>query len=154
MRILSDPLKLGIPADRICEQKLNKADSQICEIRLGKMWFNKCNEIASISIINHNFSRHNINSNRTSTKPGRRSLEETKGWRSQTNSLWMGRIMWWLHREKRIHPPDRRPQTNTLHTTQRWIVEAIVIVFINFFMEYLRVEEKINSRVFVLSVKT
>lgn len=29
-------MKLGVPADRICDQKLSKADSQICDIRLGK----------------------------------------------------------------------------------------------------------------------
>lgn len=36
LRMVSQPLKNGVPPERICEQKLKKADGQICTLRLGK----------------------------------------------------------------------------------------------------------------------
>merc|ERR1712194_195288 len=35
LRLLSGPMKNGLPSDRICE-KLKKSDSQICELRYEK----------------------------------------------------------------------------------------------------------------------
>ena len=35
LRVLSSPMKNGMPADRICE-KLKKTDAQICELRYQK----------------------------------------------------------------------------------------------------------------------